>query len=653
MQPARVIMNIRPGTPDDHPQLLAIWQESVRATHSFLSDADITGLLPIVRDIALPQLELWVLCNEGSVPVGFMGLSGSKVEALFLAPSFFGRGGGRQLLSHARRLKGALTVDVNEQNPSAIEFYRSNGFKVIARSPLDSDGRPFPLLHLQEVDAWTTSRRCSAALRSVAVALAALIAAAPVMLVAAYAGEDPTPVSSHKTASPERGPGPIDPTELAALVDPVFAAGMKEERIPGAAFVFVQNGRVLLSRGFGQADVASGRPVRPDQTIFPFASISKVLTATAVMQLAELGRVDLDADVNQYLKAVQVPPTYQRPITVAHLLTHTSGLDELPGRRVRNAAELVPLERFLAERLIRVHAPGEVTSYSSYGMALAGLLVEDISGQPFEEYLRRHIWEPLGMARTFITVPSAFSADLATAYEPEGEELVAIPYELYQTSPTSSIVGTAEDMARFMIAHLENGRYGDVRILSEAAATNMHDQHATMHPLVPGWALGFQLDDTNGRRVIEHGGDIGGFSALITLLPDEGVGMFVVHHLESRNLRFDVRRAILDRYFPDQRQLKVPTPEPKTAETLTRFAGAYRANNFCHSCPDGGPNVQDFEVKANDDGTITLWDTRWVEVSPFYFVSLDGRRRIGFAEDKSGRIVAVTSGAWRVLERIH
>lgn len=489
--------------------------------------------------------------------------------------------------------------------------------------------------------------------RGMSFARAGLIAAVfPVMLVVACAGEDSSRARSQDARAPVKVTGLIDPTELAALVDPVFAAGMKQERIPGAAFVLVQNGRVVLSRGFGLADVASGRTVQPDHTIFPFASISKAFTATAVMQLAERGRVALDTDINQYLKAVRVPPTYPRSVTVAHLLTHTSGLDELPGRRVRNASDLVPLGRFLADRLIRVHAPGEVTSYSSYGMALAGLLVEDVSGQPFEEYLRRHIWKPLGMSRTFITVPSTFGADLATAYELEGDKLVPVPYERYQTPPTSSIVGTAEDMARFMIAHLENGRYGDARILSDGAATNMHKQHATMHPLVPGWTLGFQVDDSNGRRIIEHGGDIGGFSALMTLLPDEDVGIFVVHHLESRNLRFDVKRAILDRYFPDQRQLKVPTPQPKTAGRLTRIAGTYRANIFCHSCSNGGPNVQDFEVKANDDGTITLWDTRWVEVSPLYFVGLDGRKRIGFAEDESGRIVAVTAGAWRVLERI-
>ncbi|MGH8129876.1 MAG: hypothetical protein ACRES3_03365, partial [Steroidobacteraceae bacterium] len=150
----------------------------------------------------------------------------------------------------------------------------------------------------------------------------------------------------------------------------------------------------------------------------------------------------------------------------------------------------------------------------------------------------------------------------------------------------------------------------------------------------------------------EHGGDIGGFSSLLTLLPEQGVGFFIVHHLESNNLRFDVRQAILDRYFPDSREVQVPVPDPKTADRLRRFAGKYRGNIFCHTCPDGGPNVQDFEVEANDDGTITVWSDRWVEVSPLYFVGVDGRSRIGFAEDKSGRVIALSAGSWKVLERI-
>jgi CubicO group peptidase (beta-lactamase class C family) len=444
---------------------------------------------------------------------------------------------------------------------------------------------------------------------------------------------------------------PVNLEGLEAFVDAAMASGMEEENIPGAAFILVRDGSVVLAKGYGKADLESGRVFTADQTIFPIASVSKVFTATAAMQLVDDGTIDLGADVNRYLGSVQVPPAYSEPVTLAHLLSHTAGFDELPGRRVRSATELMPLGKFLSNRLVRVHAPGEVTSYSSYGMSLAGLLVEEVSDRPFETYLRRHIWEPLGMTRTSITVPEDKSV-LATAYELDDDKPVPVPYEIYQTPPVASILSTAQDMGRFMSAHLQGGRYGESRILSEKATKQIQRRHATMHPKLPGWTLGFQENDLNGLRIIEHGGDIGGFSSLLTLLPDQGVGFFIVHHLESNNLRFDVRQAILDRYFPDSRKVKLPVPDSETADRLRRFAGKYRGNIFCHTCPDGGPNVQDFEVEANDDGTITVWGDRWVEVSPRYFVGLDGRSRIGFAEDKSGRITALSAGSWKVLERI-
>jgi putative acetyltransferase len=143
-------MTIREAVPGDRDTLLDIWLRSVRATHAFLTEQDIQSLLPKVRDAALVNLELWVLCSESNYPIGFLGLSGSKVEALFLIPECLRLGGGRMLLDHARRLKGSLTVDVNEQNPEAVRFYEACGFTVIGRSDVDSNGQPFPLLHLRE-----------------------------------------------------------------------------------------------------------------------------------------------------------------------------------------------------------------------------------------------------------------------------------------------------------------------------------------------------------------------------------------------------------------------------------------------------------------------------------------------------------------------
>jgi putative acetyltransferase len=141
---------IRPATPDDCSPLLALWLRSVRATHAFLSEADIDALVPAVRDGALVALETWVLDDEDGVPLGFIGLDGLKVEALFIDPEHAGKGGGSLLLAHARRLKGVLAVDVNEQNPAALAFYLARGFSITGRSDTDGDGRPFPLLHLRE-----------------------------------------------------------------------------------------------------------------------------------------------------------------------------------------------------------------------------------------------------------------------------------------------------------------------------------------------------------------------------------------------------------------------------------------------------------------------------------------------------------------------
>jgi putative acetyltransferase len=148
---------IRPARPNDTARLLEVWLNSVRATHHFLTEADVQSLLPIVQDVALPSLEeTWILCGDDDIAVGFMGLIGTSLEALFIDPIYFRRGGGRLLVEHARRLKGTLVVSVNEQNPQALRFYMACGFEVTGRSPVDDGGRAFPLLHMRDT---TTSQK--------------------------------------------------------------------------------------------------------------------------------------------------------------------------------------------------------------------------------------------------------------------------------------------------------------------------------------------------------------------------------------------------------------------------------------------------------------------------------------------------------------
>jgi hypothetical protein len=179
----------------------------------------------------------------------------------------------------------------------------------------------------------------------------------------------------------------------------------------------------------------------------------------------------------------------------------------------------------------------------------------------------------------------------------------------------------------------------------------MHQTQSTTHPKMPGWTYGFQEDDTNGLRILEHGGDIAGFGSLLVLLPDEGIGFFIVHHVEGGNLRFEVKQKLLDRYFPDKRPVTIPKAVPDPTGKLKRFAGLYRRNLFCHTCENPLP-VAEVEVTANPDGTITVWDDRWIQTEPLLFVRADGKRKIGFQEGKSRRIIQLSAGSWKVLEKV-
>lgn len=446
----------------------------------------------------------------------------------------------------------------------------------------------------------------------------------------------------------------VDADELRRMMDSIVPAAMAERQIPGAVLVVVRDGRVVLSRGYGMADVARGRRVDPDSTVFPIGSISKLFTATAVVQLADGGRLRLDEDVNRVLRRLRVPATYPRPVTPFDLLTHQAGFDELPGRLLReDTAHVLPLARFLEGRLVRIRPPGELTSYSSYAAALAGLLVEDASGMEFERYLACSVWGPLRMARTQVTVPEWLRAHMAVGYEVDDGRVAAVPWERYHTPPASSISSSGADMARYMIAMLRQGELEGARILSDTAARAMLTQQTTLHPRLPGFGLGFQVNDTNGRRLLLHGGDVAGFSSLMVLMPDEGTGFFLAGHREGSDLRFAVWRAFLDRFYPDQRRITVPPPDPAAVPRLRRLEGTYRASTWCHTCPPDPERVQDVRVTVREDGALMVWDEPWIEVEPLFFRSPDGRRRIGFHQDASGRVTALTAGSWMVLERLN
>ncbi len=370
-----------------------------------------------------------------------------------------------------------------------------------------------------------------------------------------------------------------DESDLGGFVTGFLQAELRERRVPGAVLVLVRGDRVVLSRGFGLADVARGTPVDAERTLFRVASVSKLFTATAAMQLVEAGALDLDADVNGMLRSFRIEEAFGAPVTARQLLTHTAGFDDrLMGMSTADLTKREPLRAHLARRMPgRALPPGRVFSYSNYGIALLGALVEEVSGQPFESYVEERVLLPLGMRRSSFAPDAALRADLATGYALRGGVAAPLPYDLLHVAPAGGLAATGADMARFLRAQLRGGALEGRRVLRRETLAEMHRTQFSHDPALPGVGLGF-LERRHGRwRALQHSGDWGGFASLLFFVPEADVGFFLSYNVDDLLLRERFVEAFLERYFPLERALPAEPP-PGSAERIRSALGWYRWN---------------------------------------------------------------------------
>lgn len=437
---------------------------------------------------------------------------------------------------------------------------------------------------------------------------------------------------------------------LEAKLDSLIEEAMEAEHIPGLAFIAIKDGKTLLKKGYGYTSLGDDiRAVDPDSTIFRIGSITKTFTATALLQLVDRKKIELHTDVNNYLTSFKLSSKYTKPVTAANLLNHSAGFDELRGRVVYSSEETVPLAAYLKERLIPIREPGAVSSYSSFGMALAGLLVEDVAQIGLEQYLKDNLWDPLGMNMTCMTLTDEFEENVSWGYEYRNGVNLPMPWEYYHTYPASEINSTVSDMGKYMQMHLNNGIYQGTRILSEALSKEMKQQQLTVHPKVEAFGYGFHEDDIQGFRTIAHGGDMLGYASFLTMVPEENLGVFVIHHHEGARLRYRVANLILEHFKkPEYNTASRPL---KTEGNLNRFAGHYMWSTYCHTCENSWrPNRE--KLIVNDDHTFTIMNRTYYQVEPLLFKSFDGERTMGFVENDQGEIIYMSLGSSNVFEKI-
>jgi CubicO group peptidase (beta-lactamase class C family) len=436
-------------------------------------------------------------------------------------------------------------------------------------------------------------------------------------------------------AAPLSPPAPAAATAdplvgLPAFVDGVVAGQIASREVAGATVTVVANGHVVFTRGYGFANVPKQVPVDGEHTLFRPGSVSKLFTWVALMQQIEQGRVDMDADVNRYID-FKIPDFQGAPIRVRDLFSHSPGMSDVGGIIMRNYDETAAYQQWIKAHIPqRLWAPGTEIAYSNYGAALAGYIVERVSGEPFPDYVERHLFTPLGMTSTTFRepLPPALAANMASGHRLVDGQLVPTGYEYARSiMPAGSSASPAPDMARFMLALLNGGTLDGKRILRPESVTLIESDLLANVPGLPGLAHGFLVEREANPRLVGHAGNTGDFHSDLVIAPEKGIGFFVsfTGGPGSYIARTELRNALIGRLFPEAPAARY------TGNSVTPPLGAYRANRRDYSKPANPTHDIKVEMPSPHVVTITAEGikTAYEQVGPDEYEEVTGARAGG------------------------
>lgn len=455
----------------------------------------------------------------------------------------------------------------------------------------------------------------------------------------------------------------LSATDLEAFLDGFVPEQIERADVAGATIAVVKDGKLLFAKGYGYADREKKTPVTPD-TMFRPGSISKLFTWTSVMQQVEQGKIDLDRDVNDYLD-FKVPARFGKPLTMRDLMTHRTGFQEtVKDLFVPTAPELRPISQYLPAHMpAQIFPPGTTPAYSNYGTTVAAYIVERVSGQKFDDYVEEHLFKPLGMTHATFRqpLPENFKTLMSNGYQLGSGE--AKPYEYVEVYPAGALAASAESMTHFMVAHLQNGKYGGTQILKPETAIEMHSRQSGWPVPMNAMCLGFYEESRNGHRIIGHGGDTQYFHSDLHLILDANVGFFVSYNsagrdeVSPRTVLFD---KFIERYFPDKSQ--TPPTVTTAAEDSVKVTGPYevsrrfQTNLLAITTLLGESKV----VADSKDHTIYIdgekgpngQPTHYREIGPMLFQAVDGHEKLDFVQDATGRRVIYLDYPFMVFQQV-
>ena len=456
---------------------------------------------------------------------------------------------------------------------------------------------------------------------------------------------------------PVYGAQTLTKSSIEVYSDKVFKENMEKYKIPGAVITVVKDGKIILSKGYGYSDLTNKEKVTPSQTMFRIASVTKLFTATAAMQLVDDGKVVLDKPINEYLQGFKLPQDYKTPITLKHLLTHTSGLDDtVIGDLAKKPTEVKSLTEFYkGYRWKSVREPGTIIQYNNRGMGAVGAIIEQRTGMSCKMYMQQNIFNPLKMQHTSLALDDK---NLSKAYtynvlnkKIKEEKLVGY----FNVYPVGGILSTSEDMAHFMMAHLNRGIFEENTLLSPENTQNMQARQAGFNKNLPGNTYGFHELYLEDMRILEHSGySPDGFLTELALIPKQNIGIFIAVNQGSNNtLPQDYLSLFAKHYFPSSNAVKVQPKIDKS--TAKQVEGMYRSSDYSQTDLCKGDLIgagKDVAVKANVDGSVIVTETvtnyfdlkrrviswKGIEIEPYTYKNTEKNEYIAFKENSQGKV---------------
>lgn len=451
--------------------------------------------------------------------------------------------------------------------------------------------------------------------------------------------------------------------DLPAWIDFQFSEGLDSFNIAGATIVLMHGDSILHINGYGLADIESNMPVNSNSSIFGVGSVSKTIVALAIMQLYEDGKLEIDRDINNYLTTFQLEYKFNDSITIEHLLTHTAGFDDRNiGTTVLDEENVIPLAQYLKKRMPpQIRPSGKVISYSNHGYALLGLIVEEVSGLPFHEYISKRILKPLEMNYSGFKRQAELKENYVSSYLQKGEQLTSYPPDFQLYYPAGSFTSTASDMGHYISMFLNNGSFKGAQILdSTTLAIMLHTPFRHYEKAEYGWLFGFPEGHWNGMRLYGHGGSIQGFESQLSLIPEENIGVFISanssSYPNSRSREF-IDKFIYDLFAQLMPDRIVDNEEPKVSpkigsvdEPLEKFAGTYRYTQYAYTTFDKvavliglAPEIE--IVSKGDTLEVLPYNDKLVPISDLTFHS-GFDRYVAFDRDTKGDISYFFAGAF-------